>query len=421
MNIIQIQDRLKGMPKEAIIDYIQNPTGEVPTFLALGELERRKTMENKYTAMKPEATTVAEQIVQENMPMGLGSITPSEAMSPSTAMSPEAGITQGMRQTPSSVAQPSSVMAADSGIASLPVPAPSFAGGGIVAFQEGGAADLVEVDDVNPYAPFLPNVGTMKPIAVPESYTPEEYLKEKETYAKQFGIDPEFYKKQAEDLKAEREALAAERSEAANMALLKAGLGIAGGTSQFALENIKSGALPAIESYGADIKDIKQQDRLLKDADRKLKQAEQAEARGDMQTARQLMQQREAMQLKVMELNLNTMAALAKAKGLTHDQFKTASEIMKNKFGDRALQDWFQGDTKRYNEVYNRVLDDVAAGRLTIDSASGDIGARNVTAPGEAVTSVPTTTSKIVTQNGVKYQVKMDSTGNIVPGSAKPI
>ena len=52
-----------------------------------------------------------------------------------------------------------------------------IAGGGIVAFAEG---DLVEVDDINPYAPFLPNVGEMKPIAVPESYTPEEYLKEKE-------------------------------------------------------------------------------------------------------------------------------------------------------------------------------------------------------------------------------------------------
>ena len=382
MNIIQIQDRLKGMPKEAIIQYVQNPTGEVPTYLALGELERRKTMENKYSAMKPEASSVAEQIVEENMPMGLGAITPSEAMSPSMAMSPEAGIMQGMRQTPSSVAQPSSVMAADSGIANLPVPPPSFAGGGIVAFAEG---DLVEVDDVKPYAPFLPNVGTMKPIAVPESYTPEEFLKEKEMYAERFGVDPEFYKKQAEDLRAEREALAADRSEAANMALLKAGLGIAGGTSQFALENIKSGALPAIEAYGADIKDIKQQDRLLKDADRKLQQAQQAEARGDLQTARQLMQQREAMQLKVMELNLNTMAALAKAKGLTSEQFKTANEIMKTKFGDDALKTQFQGDINLYNRAFNQIVDDIATGKLTtgadiIGSKYTNIG--GATAPG---------------------------------------
>jgi len=386
MNIIQIQDRLKGMPKEAIIQYVQNPTGEVPTYLALGELERRKTMENKYSAMKPEASSVAEQIVEENMPMGLGAITPSEAMSPSMAMSPEAGIMQGMRQTPSSVAQPSSVMAADSGIANLPVPPPSFAGGGIVAFAEG---DLVEVDDVNPYAPFLPNVGTMKPIAVPESYTPEEYLKEKEMYAERFGVDPEFYKKQAEDLRAEREALAADRSEAANMALLKAGLGIAGGTSQFALENIKSGALPAIEAYGADIKDIKQQDRLLKDADRKLQQAQQAEARGDLQTARQLMQQREAMQLKVMELNLNTLAAIAKAKGTTLEEFKVATELMKAKFKEGALQDYFQSNPARYNAVFNQILDDVRAGRLTTDSSLGDIGERVTTAPGEKKVKPP--------------------------------
>lgn len=428
MNIIQIQDRLKGMPKEDIINYIQNPTGDVPTFLALGELQRRKDAENKYNATKEPAATVSEQIVAENMPMGLAAMTPSAAMNPSAVMAPESGIAKGMTQTPSMAAQPTSVQAADSGIATLPTPEPSFAGGGIVAFAEGDlvedemATDNIGVDNINPYLPFAPSVGEQQPIAVPESYTPEEFLQEKRTYAEQFGIDPEFYKKQAEDLKAEREALKAERSEAANMALLKAGLGIAGGTSQFALENLKEGALPAIEAYGADIKDIKQQDRLLKDADRKLQQAQQAEARGDMQTARQLMQQREAVQLKVMELNLNTLAAMAKAKGYTVDQFKVASEIMKNKFGgERALADWFQGDVARYNKVFNRILDDVSAGRLTIDSEIGDLGARVDTAPGETVTTTPSPTSKIVTQNGVKYQVEMDSAGNIIPGSAKPI
>jgi hypothetical protein len=285
-------------------------------------------------------------------------------------------------------------MAAGSGIANLPVPQPSFAGGGIVAFQEG---DLVEVDDVNPYAPFLSNVGTMKPIAVPESYTPEEFLKEKERYAEQFGVDPGFYKKQAEDLKAEREALAADRSEAANMALLKAGLGIAGGTSQFALENIKSGALPAIEAYGTDIKDIKQQDRLLKDADRKLQQAQQAEARGDLQTARSLMQQREAMQLKVMELNLNTMAALAKAKGLSTEQFKVASEIMQRDFGENSLKTQFGGDIKQYNQAFNQLIDEILAGKRTTDeniigSKYTNIG--GATAPGATIPA-PTNTPKI--------------------------
>ena len=398
MNIIQIQDRLKGMPKEAIIEYVQNPTGDVPTFLALGELQRRKDVENKYDSMKEPAATVSEQIVAENMPMGLAAMTPSAAMNPSAVMAPESGIAKGMTQTPSMAAQPSSVMAANSGIATLPTPEPSFAGGGIVAFAEGDlvedemASETIGVDNINPYLPFAPSAGEQKPIAVPESYTPEEFLQEKRTYAEQFGIDPEFYKKQAEDLKSEREALKAERSEAANMALLKAGLGIAGGTSQFALENLKSGALPAIEAYGADIKDIKQQDRLLKDADRKLHQAHQAEARGDMQTARQLMQQRESVQLKVMELNLSTLAALAKAKGLTSEQFKTANEIMKTTFGDDALKTQFQGDINLYNQSFNQIIDDIATGKLT--TGADIIGSKDTNIGGITGTPKSSTVAK---------------------------
>jgi hypothetical protein len=48
MNIIKIQDDLKGAPDSALIGYVQNPTGQVPTYLALSELERRKSMREKY-------------------------------------------------------------------------------------------------------------------------------------------------------------------------------------------------------------------------------------------------------------------------------------------------------------------------------------------------------------------------------------
>lgn len=139
MNIIQIQDRLKGMPKEAIIQYVQNPTGDVPTYLALGELERRKTMESKYNAMKPEAPSVAEQIVQENMPTGLAS------MPTQDVMLPESGV-----GAPQPQPQPTPDMMASSGIGALPAGnvGQNYAGGGIVAFEEGG-----EVED--DYGPVL--------------------------------------------------------------------------------------------------------------------------------------------------------------------------------------------------------------------------------------------------------------------------
>ena len=119
--------------------------------------------------------------------------------------------------------------------------------------------------------------------------------------------------------------------------------------------------------------------------------AQQAEARGDMQTARQLMQQREAVQLKVMELNLSTLAALAKAKGLNADQFKTANEIMKTKFGDDALKTQFQGDINLYNQAFNQIINDIATGQLTTGE---DIIGSKYTNIG-----TPTVTPKTVTPN----------------------
>jgi hypothetical protein len=48
MNIIKLQDELRGVPDNALIGYVQNPTGHVPSYLALSELQRRKDMRSKY-------------------------------------------------------------------------------------------------------------------------------------------------------------------------------------------------------------------------------------------------------------------------------------------------------------------------------------------------------------------------------------
>ena len=72
MNIIKIQDQLKNVPDSTLVGYVQNPTGQVPTYLALSELQRRKEMRANYQAQKPEQKTVAEDLVQESEPGVMG-------------------------------------------------------------------------------------------------------------------------------------------------------------------------------------------------------------------------------------------------------------------------------------------------------------------------------------------------------------
>jgi hypothetical protein len=102
MNIIQLQDDLKGLPDNALIGYVQNPTGAVPTYLALGELERRTKMREKFKQAAP-TETVSEQIVQEAVPQGIGALMPTNMptnMPPPMAPSPESVTETGIANLP---------------------------------------------------------------------------------------------------------------------------------------------------------------------------------------------------------------------------------------------------------------------------------------------------------------------------------
>lgn len=100
MNIAKLQSQLQSVPDSALIDYVQNPNGQVPSYLALAEIARRKNIRQQGAQKQPAPTqTVAEQEVAE----------------------------------------------AEPGIAALPVRddmynEDSFASGGIVAFADGGPA-----------------------------------------------------------------------------------------------------------------------------------------------------------------------------------------------------------------------------------------------------------------------------------------
>jgi hypothetical protein len=115
MNIIKLQNMLRGVPDDALINYVQNPQGEVPSYLALSELQRRKDTRAKYQAEQVPESSVAEDLGQE--------------------------ATQNQGGLAMLAGQPQQDMA-EQGVAGLDTgdmyDEENFAGGGIVAFAPGG-------------------------------------------------------------------------------------------------------------------------------------------------------------------------------------------------------------------------------------------------------------------------------------------
>ena len=238
MNIIQIQDRLKAVDDNALIQYVENPNSEVPTYLALGELQRRKSMRDRYESQREPTKTVSEQLVEELLPQGLAAMGVQGAL-PAEAVDP-------------SMAQPQS-----EGLDSMPAPnMQEFAGGGIVAFATG---DMVR----DPYA----NLRLDEPT----------YAQERMQQFRGFlGEDPN--QALLQERMAELEKRAGRREERApGLAMIQAGLGIAAGDSPYALQNIGKGAQAGVSMYAeemANIDDLRQKQYTLEAERAKIQRAE---------------------------------------------------------------------------------------------------------------------------------------------------
>ena len=174
MNIIQVQDRLKGVDDQSLVGYVERPTPDVPTYLALGELQRREQMRAKYQAQATPTETVSEEIVAKATPqMGIGALTNSMSAP----------------QMPQPEMMSESETITETGIANLPAPnVGNYAEGGIVG-EERDMFDIVVDDYVDPYvSPGLdaaglfaskfagPIIGGMWPgeVQAAERYSPEE-------------------------------------------------------------------------------------------------------------------------------------------------------------------------------------------------------------------------------------------------------
>jgi hypothetical protein len=68
MNILQTEDLVKGLPDQRLMQEAQNPSGQIPQFLLISEVQRRADMRNRFEQQKPENEgTVSEQILNQGI------------------------------------------------------------------------------------------------------------------------------------------------------------------------------------------------------------------------------------------------------------------------------------------------------------------------------------------------------------------
>ena len=141
MNLVQIQERLKDMPTQAIMSYANGMNPEVPPYLALGELNRRKQMEQK--SVQAPTGTVKDNIEQQ---MGVMQLQAAKQKQMAQQMAQQGS--QAQMPVPPGVPEPQmQAMPEDSGVATLPTGEMNFGSGGIVAFANPEGKQLVEEDD----------------------------------------------------------------------------------------------------------------------------------------------------------------------------------------------------------------------------------------------------------------------------------
>jgi len=137
MNLIQVQERLKDLPLQAIMGYANGMNPEVPPYLALGEMQRRKRLEQNQPEQLPTGT-VKDQLEQQaglaalqNMRMQQAQQQMMQGAAAQPMPVPEGAPQPEMQPEATGIAN----AAAQPGVMQPEVL--SMAGGGIVAFAKG--------------------------------------------------------------------------------------------------------------------------------------------------------------------------------------------------------------------------------------------------------------------------------------------
>jgi|TARA_R100000455_G_scaffold31140_1_gene23642 hypothetical protein len=102
MNILEIEDMIKGLPDQALQREAQMPSGRVPQFLVVSEIQRRGDMRKRFSERQPQGT-VKDQVIQE----GIAAMAPPEPQMQSAMMGMQQPMPQAMQQSmPQGMQQP---------------------------------------------------------------------------------------------------------------------------------------------------------------------------------------------------------------------------------------------------------------------------------------------------------------------------
>lgn len=268
-NLVKIAELLKNASDQNLMQELNNPNGAAPSYMVLSELQRRKKLRGSLMNQEP-VSSVAEDIEAESAQapqMGLGSMgqAPMQSQQAPVGMASGGEVKHyyagdyvdyggGYESDPSeNTFWPSweeikkrtgygrMLPPTPPAVAQAPVAAPQVLP---QASQQAAPAEAPRVK-APAQAAGIASVGAQKSGAS-DDYSVNPLLDELKGYRKQMA---DAYKQQADAYKQQAQEIKDTKATDIGLALMQAGFGMAGGRSQYALENIGQGAMPAIQQY----------------------------------------------------------------------------------------------------------------------------------------------------------------------------
>lgn len=186
----------------------------------------------------------------------------------------------------------------------------------------------------------------------------EDYFKEVDDAYSRMGVDRGIFSDMQADLKRDREQLGKAKGEAADIALIEAGLLIAGGKSQNALSNLGEAA-PAIRNYANERRSLRGEERAIRDAEFKIKAADVAARQGQADKALAMMMDNRKLQAQV-DISKLDRDSREKVAQINRSSYEKIAELTNSRPGEFEKQVALAKESGQYtkkDEDGNEVFD----------------------------------------------------------------